>query len=708
MQRVNRLVNLHVIRNLSTEKTKAPPTAVEATIDDLKQVPRNIFGTLSESGRNRLNRRLLEREFVEESSGHDGLEFDLEPRKNHYYYKYEITKYARQGSVGIRRALELFHEMKAKARIEPALENFSPLIYGCAKAGLTKRAFDLYDELIKYHGKPVNSIITCLINSCAESPFPDYALQRLDWFLKHLKIEFNRSLNGVQYNSAIKAYGKLGQLDKASSLIQEMVGNNVMPTIDTFNMLLIGCASNKTAGCSLALRVYKRIKVYDMKPNLVTYRLLLRCIRDCNMGSPRLVTETLKELPAMTSLSQRIEYSEKCARHDLRDRNKQALVWAPLITDLGKTFAEAVKVPEQADSATTAELDRKKAKPASDKSSSPTIVTPRNDKEEVDLMPVVAQQEMMLPNLLSSDHLSLMSRIERIEFDRLKFGFDRLMLFGGIHGYLATMIEDNCRPDNKTFSLLLTCIKPTKDNYLQYHKLAQEVGIKRDLVYYDLLIGSVCRLLKNYSRLELALHFVEQMHLDHLRPNISTFEALAAGCSDWKQARKLVDDVEKCGFIVSEVMIVRFFGAALERATANNPRLDYLNEVIKYADQTKFSPNNALVEKLEALRLRTNELILDQEKHDASADRKFSDKQVENFDEFRQLLEEWLEHVELKEEEHPWAQFHVEHGSKNANFRAYARQMALADRVKREALEKGEALGNVYQRSKEMVDTLSK
>lgn len=154
--------------------------------------------------------------------------------------------------------------------------------------------------MLKYPKKPSNSIISCLFNACAESPFPEYGLQWLEWFITDLSVRYNHCMNLIQYNAAIKAYGKLGRLDEASRMVQKMIENKIHPDANTFHSLLIGCASNKESGTSLALRVFKRLKLYDIKPETETYRLLLRCIRNCGLGSSDLIRETLTELPAVT------------------------------------------------------------------------------------------------------------------------------------------------------------------------------------------------------------------------------------------------------------------------------------------------------------------------------------------------------------------------------------------------------------------------
>jgi pentatricopeptide repeat protein len=280
--------------------------------------------------------------------------------------------------------------------------------------------------------KPSSSIVTCLINACAESPFPEYGLERLNWLRQHLKISYNFKFNKVHYNAAIKAYGKLGQLEEASKLIKEMIENQIFPETDTFNMLLIGCASNKNAGSTLALKVYKRMKLYEIRPNVTTYRLILRCIRDCGMGSSQLFQQTIEELPAMTTLDQNLVYKSIKKRVN----KSEVFEWAPLLSELGESIETAVKVTSNSE----------KSLKSSDSESSLTIMNLPHDQT---ILPTeYTRFSTTQPNLLSGDHLDLICRIEAIQFDKLQNRVGRLLLFGGMHGFLKTMIDDQCKPDN--------------------------------------------------------------------------------------------------------------------------------------------------------------------------------------------------------------------------------------------------------------------
>lgn len=655
-----------------------------------------VFGTLSERGKQALAVSELDRFYPDDEDGYDKEEFDLTPRKNDYYYKYEITKYARQGSVGLRKALELFSDMKSKDRLTPTIYNFSPLIYGCAQAGYTKKAFDLYKESLNYYKKPSKSMITCLINSCGESPFKEYAIKKLDWFREHLKFEYNYKLNDIQYRSAIKSYGKLGELEKASQLVKEMIENQILPDTQTFNMLLIGCASDKESGATIALRLFKRMRYYNLKPDIITFRLMLRCIRDCEFGSAELLEKTIGELPVLTNYNQKIRYKNLLSKQTSSNKKGSNelvnFVWLPLITDLGDCITSATnKTSEQAN------IRLLNAGSNDNSDIIPISSCDNNSLYRSDYNYQLSGLSNKLPNLLSDDHLELMERIKGIQFGKLKLSSGRLLLFGGLHGYLETMTKEGCRPDSKTFSLLLGCIRHEKNVQLEYLRLAKDYKIKRDLLFYDLLIRHICSNANDSTRLQRALDLLDEMHIDQIRPNITTFESLALGCDTWLEAKKLVDDVERCGFTISHNMIKRFFKTATYKSDYR-----YLLKLINLSIDKNYEPTKNLVESLEKFRIQNRELIVKYEKGISNDEEKpvwLDDKFIKLHDKFSLRWKSWLKSVNIQTEEHPWSQFYVESTAKRMGYRNFVDQFKKLEELKQEALSTGTNFGNLAKKA---------
>lgn len=616
----------------------------------IRTLARDVFGTLSERGSMHLELEKAQRLIPDDAIGYDKEEHDIVARKNAYYYKYEISKHARMGKVGLRKALELFKEMKSVGRLQPTMDNFSPLIYGCAKSGYTQKAFELYQELLKYHPKPSNSIVTCLINSCGESPFQEYGIERLEWFLSHLKIEHCRDLNRIQYNVAIKAFGKLGKLEKASNLVGEMIKKDMFPDIETFNMLLMGCVSHREAGTTLALRIFKRMKQYNISPNVNSYNLLLRCIRDCGIGTQALIEATLRELPALATHEQKLKYKEK--GKTIRQKLLNSVEWLPTLEDLETKLSQDVSL----------DSPPVKLEPVDLLESGQTSIQDYPHSFRPDAM----------PNLLSDDNFSLYSRINSIDIEKLATSKQRIHLFGGMHGFLEAMEQDKCRPDKKTFCLMLACIPCKKQEELELMRLAKDHQVEIDVPFYNHFLNHIC-FAKYPKRLEFALELTEEMNREGLRLDIESFEALAYGCDSWQMAQKLMVDTERCGFVISDVMIDRFFLVA-----SRNYNFLYLTSLIYRSMQSNYRPTKDVVQKLDDVRLKAYEAIVDYER--GRSDVKplwLSDQQVQHFERFKMKLPIWLRKVEIREENHPWLQFNVLNESKKRGFKKFVKDMRL-------------------------------
>lgn len=660
-----------------------------SSVQAREKIPdKDIFGTLSRSGKQSLAVAQVERYYPDDKDGYDKEEYDLDPRKHAFYYKYEISNNARKGKLGLRKALELFAEMKSKARLTPTLDNFSPLIYGCSRAGYIKRAFELYKELLKYYDKPTKSNVTSLINACAESPFPEYGLKKLDWFLEHLKFEYNYSYSLVHYNCIIKAYGKLGRLDQASKVLQEMIEAGHMPKVSTFTMLLIGCRSNKEAGALLALKIFKRLKYYNVKPDIHIYHQLLGCIRDCGLGSAEMLRQTIAELPALVTFDKKLSYKKYLNYHTISVKEQRLLdfEWLPQISDVGKDIFSII-TKENGNAVPSEDLSKV------DKTNCDNIVRVSQLTNLIAAptpsSAVVAIRET--PNLLSDDHIIQMSTIEAIDFEKTKRVHNRLQLFGGMHGFFKTMVDDGLQPNVIMFNLILNCLKPTPDVLTEYFRLSKDYNIERSILFYDQLIRHLCSNYKLKDRHKLAMNFLEEMQRDGIRPNITTFEALVLGCDYWVNAEKLIQDVTNCGFVLSGAFIRRIFKIATMRSD-----FYYLAKVIDVAIKEKYHPIPSLIEELECKRIEVHDMILLDEKGLLKKKPEyFNESYIVDYDRFCKKFSNWLKTVDIDEEEHPWKQFEVNTTAKVMGFREFQNKFKTMEKLKQEAIKSGKEFGNL-------------
>lgn len=180
-------------------------------------------------------------------------------------------------------------------KVKPENYLYNLLLGACGRVGYTKKAFQLYNDMKRRALKVTPGTYTALFNACANSPWPEDGLTRAK-HLHQIMIEKRYEPNDTNYNSMIKAYGRCGDLKTAFSLVDEMIVKGFMIKDDTLNFLLQACISDKEAGFRHALLVWRKFVDKNIAPSLFSYNLMLRCIRDCNLGDLEVTQEVIEQI----------------------------------------------------------------------------------------------------------------------------------------------------------------------------------------------------------------------------------------------------------------------------------------------------------------------------------------------------------------------------------------------------------------------------
>lgn len=184
----------------------------------------------------------------------------------------------------IKEAIDVLEtKMIKEDRVKPEAYIFNLLLGACGRVGYTKKAFSLYNKM-KQRGLPVmGGTYTALFNACSNSPWPEDGLTRAK-HLRNIMIEKGHEVNSTTYNAMIKAFGRCGDTKTAFELVDEMVDKKIRIHTDTINFLLHSCITDKSAGFRHALLVWRKFSGRNLQPNLYSYNLMLRCIRECGLG----------------------------------------------------------------------------------------------------------------------------------------------------------------------------------------------------------------------------------------------------------------------------------------------------------------------------------------------------------------------------------------------------------------------------------------
>ncbi|KAJ6641352.1 Pentatricopeptide repeat-containing protein 1, mitochondrial [Pseudolycoriella hygida] len=389
----------------------------------------------------------------------------------------------------IREALDVLEvRMLQEDRAKPENYIYNLLIGGCARVGYSKKAFNLFTRMKQRGLKVTGGTYTSLFNACATCPWPQDGLKKATR-LREIMLEKGYEPNASNYNSMIKAFGRCGDIKTAFELVDEMKMKKLQIEVQTFNFLLQACVSDTEYGFRHALIVWHKMYQRRMLPDLYSFNLLLRCVRDCSIGD----IETMQQVISDILLQSKVD-GDKLLKVD---DNQQLLIESNENQDGGTT--EAV------------------------------------EKFEVSLD--------QAPNLITRyPHLGSLVALHHVKKPE-----DRLLLLGGAKTILKEMENLKVEPNIKTFTELLEVIPSTNTAEHQIIETIRKLKIKCDVDFFNILIK------KRSMRLDYegAKSVLGMIKIADLEPDIVTYGVLALGCRTIEDSKELLDIMDYKGIRIN-------------------------------------------------------------------------------------------------------------------------------------------------------------
>lgn len=231
-------------------------------------------------------------------------------------------------------------------------------------------------------------------------------------------------LNQTHYNVMVKAYGWHNQIKESFQLVDEMMDNHIAIGESTFNTLFHAAIADKKNGLRYALTTWHLMYRWKVKHSLRTYNLFLRALRDSKLGNVK-VDDIL--LPGYESTKILLKEGEA----------PDLLASPPFISTL--------------------------------------LLSTQTEQNNATQHSLIKANEQNLPEKVSINLNDV-------------FMSNRLLLFGGIEGFLNRMAVSNVKPDAKTVTLLLDLIPNTKSAEDLLFKTVDEKNIEVDIDFYNMVI----------------------------------------------------------------------------------------------------------------------------------------------------------------------------------------------------------------------------
>ncbi|CAH0584146.1 unnamed protein product [Chrysodeixis includens] len=524
--------------------------------------------------------------------------------------------------------------MLKEDRVKPENYIYNILIGACADVGYTKKAFKLFNEMKRRGLKPTGDTYTCLFNACANSPWPVDGLKNAK-HLRELMIEKGTEPNLTNYNAMIKAFGRCGDIATAFKIVDEMTLKKIKIRVHTLNHLFHACISDKQNGLRHALIVWRKMLLLKEKPNIYTFNLMLKCVKDCNLGSKSDIEELIS-----TIQSQMLTQNKRQSQLKLTESSD--LNSAPgdkLLIELPEDKSNLLKDANTLSNTENAPKD--------------VIVPDKLDVtiEFVNKLTKADSKQNSVPNLLSKvinmEHVTSLQEVHTLQ--------DKFAVIGGQDGFLKEMGSYSVKPDVKTFTQMLPLLDNTTEAEDKLLKTMKSLEVKADIDFYNMLIKKRCLRLDydaavcvtDYINDEIEYRKKRYPHSKRLKLkfNIMTYGVLAMSCKTKESAEKLLSEMAEKQLKVN----IEILGTLLRHGTASF-NFGYVLYIMNVLKRENIQVNAIFLKHLENF----NEKCIKVKENSDSAIFKKS------FEIFAKFYTTWLKEMNTEEAlkpEHPWQQF---------------------------------------------------
>lgn len=556
----------------------------------------------------------------------------------------------------LREAIDVLEvRMLKEDRVKPENYIYNILIGACADVGYTKKAFKLFNDMKRRALKPTGDTYTCLFESCSNSPWALDGLKNAT-HLRELMIEKGVEPNLTNYNAMVKAFGRCGDLPMAFKIVDEMVSKKIKIRVHTLNHLLQACISDKTNGLRHALIIWRKMLSMKEKPNIYTFNLMLKCVKDCNLGSKEdiesLIFYIQEQIAIDTNNKKKklITQSESNLQSNIEKDDKVRLL-------LEKS--EELKAEKDTENNCISSLHITLGKDTTtNKRENKLIITEKEDNirlEFIDKLPKV--REHRVPNLLSRVvNMQMVTSLQEVHTLQDKFA-----VIGGQEDFLRIMEEYSVKPDIKTFTQMLPLLDESTEAENMLLDKMKSLEINADIDFYNMLIKKRCMRLDyecandvmKIIKAESEFRKKRYPHSKKLRLNVNimTYGVLALTCKTKENAEQLLNNMKEHQLKVN----IEILGTLIKHGTFTS-NFSYVSYIMDVVQEEGLQVNEMFLRHLENFNEKCLKIIEKGCNNGQSNPQRFQ----QAYKSFSNKYTNWLKELNVKEtlkEEHPWDQF---------------------------------------------------
>lgn len=179
--------------------------------------------------------------------------------------------------------LRLIDKMQSKG-LKPGTREWNAVLVACSRASQTKMAVQVFKRMIESEQKPTILSYGALLN----------ALEKAELYEDAFSVWHHMSKVGVKpnlhaYTILISIYIGKGDLYKVETILNDMVSEQIKPTVVTYNAIISACGKRKLG--RIGYEWFLRMKMNNVTPNEITYQVLIDGLSRDKVDSRRLLVE---------------------------------------------------------------------------------------------------------------------------------------------------------------------------------------------------------------------------------------------------------------------------------------------------------------------------------------------------------------------------------------------------------------------------------
>ncbi|XP_050440368.1 pentatricopeptide repeat-containing protein 1, mitochondrial [Adelges cooleyi] len=465
------------------------------------------------------------------------------------------------------------------------------------------------------------------------------------------------------YNLLIGSCGKVGYVQKAFSLFNQMKKIGIKTTSATYTCLFNACANSpyKNDALKRAKKLHNLMTLKCIEPNIFNYHAMIKAFgRTGDLLTAfslvdEMVTKKYKLKDETFNFLLQACISDKKAgfRHAL-------LVWRKMVSKKVRpslyTYNLLLKCTRECELGDEFETRKLIGEIVND----PHLLTLQAQLQEPS--EVKEDNASTVKNLICNDKNSL-TRMENrpnlldvcpyfgniVSISEIKNSADRLMLLGGCSGFLSNMKLNKVKPDIKIFTQLLESIPSTLSAEQNLLNELSKSKVRFDIDFCNILIK------KRSMRCdyEEAKNVLSLINSEDLSVDIVTFGVLALGCKNKAEAKDLIKSMTDHGFRVNSEILGTMLGQGCFHF--NFGYVIFMLNMIKHEE---IKPNKMFMERLNSFEDNIRDLMRKRKNKDPDAPNFIHSYYFkEGCRKFQNFYHKWLSDITVEENLHPWDQF---------------------------------------------------